>query len=616
MVVSVQTLDGLDNITGIANAQIGLATNYASAIAQGVADLSPPQINAVFPTGGVAPTPSTTTPPEFFPVIWNTPAVPSGFTGELDIGDYLPEAFDEEAPVLAFGTAPAVISDTVPEAPAVTLTFEDPTLELSMPAPPDLLLLNVTQFDGLNLPTIDYTVPELTVVAPSVVAYTPGTEYTSSLLSTLKTSLEDRITNGGTGLNPDVENAIWDRGREREARAMSDAILSLEQMESLGYALPGGVYLDARLKIATENANANMGLSREIMIKQAELELTNVLKALDTASALEAKMIEYANQTEQRLFDAARYATEAGVAVYNARVQAYAAYVDAYKAKVQVYTAQVQAETAKVDAYRATIAAEEAKAQINVALVQQYKVQADVALSAVEVYKARIAAIQSKAEIEQLKVAIFGEQIKGYTAKVNAYTANVEGFRASIQAEGTKQEAFRSQVDAYKAQVEAGAKVADARIAEYRGRIEAKSVEWDGYKAIAAAEASRAQSINAVNQTVAETYKAEVAGNSAYNDAILKQWQAKLEQAQRIAEIGVAVAKANGELYISARALALDASKVAAQVSAQIGAAALNAVNWSQSFSINGSVSEGFQSSFARSESKSESENYNYNFSA
>jgi hypothetical protein len=63
-----------------------------------------------------------------------------------------------------------------------------------------------------------------------------------ALLTNLESYLDDVIVNGGTGLNPDVENAIWDRGREREARSRSDALRGLDKMEEMGFALPPGVY--------------------------------------------------------------------------------------------------------------------------------------------------------------------------------------------------------------------------------------------------------------------------------------------------------------------------------------------------------------------------------------
>lgn len=606
-------ISGTD-IQAFAYEQADAAQNYLIQLGNAVSDLSPPTINPIFPDIGSAPLPVSTDPPDLAEVVWSIPAVPTAFTGTLDIGDYLPEPFDDNPPDLVYGSPPDLVTDPLPTAPGINLVFDDPELDVNLPAAPDLFSLNITPFDGITIPTIDFTVPELTAVSPSIREYTPGEDYTSGLLTAMQAELLDRITNGGTGLNPDIENAIWDRARERELRQQADSIAELERMETLGYSTPPGVYLDARIKIITETDYNIANLSREIMIKQAELELENVNQSLNLASSLEGKLIDYSNQVEQRLFEATRYATEAGISIYNANVQAYGAYVDAYKAKVQIYEAQVRGELAKVEAYKAEISAEQAKADVNRSIVEQYRVQVEAALSNIRIFEAEIKAIQTKAEVEKLKVMIFGEQVKGYTAQINAYTAGVEGFRATVQAEATKQDAFKAQVQAYSAQVDAGSKVIQSRIDEYLGQLEAKKVEWEGYKAMAQAEASRAQAVSAYNQSQSAAYTAEVRAISAYNEATTKQWQAALEQAQSVTQIGVAAAKANAELYVTTRSLALDAAKVGAQVSAQLGASALSALSLSNSFSISNAASN--VNNDSTSDSYSEAHNYNYSVTA
>jgi hypothetical protein len=71
---------------------------------------------------------------------------------------------------------------------------------VSLPAPPSLLSINVSAFGGVNIPTLDVTIPELTIDAPSVREYVPGAQYTSSLLTRSRRSCRTLSTNGGTGL--------------------------------------------------------------------------------------------------------------------------------------------------------------------------------------------------------------------------------------------------------------------------------------------------------------------------------------------------------------------------------------------------------------------------------
>jgi hypothetical protein len=341
-------------ITAYAEGRTSAADSYILKLGQLALSLNPPTINAEFP----GPRRRSADHPPACP----RPSLRScgrrllsrrPFSGTLDVADILPAAFDDAPPVMSFPTAPTPFSDALPDSPGIDFTYDMPTLEIALAPPPALLSLNISKFDGLNLPApLDNNVPELNIVAPSIREYQPGSLYTSTLLQSLQARLLDTLTRGGTGLAPDVEQAIWDRGREREARSQADAIEALDKMETLGYSLPPGIWLDARVKITTEGQYTFAGLSREVMIKQAELEQENVKQALTVAVQLEGQLMTYTNSVEQRLFESCKYATEAGIAIYNGKVQAYTAFVDAYKTKVAIYEAQIRGELARVDAYR------------------------------------------------------------------------------------------------------------------------------------------------------------------------------------------------------------------------------------------------------------------------
>lgn len=611
-------LGNASSIVAYAHGRVHVVDSFIGQLSNAVLSLQAPIITPEFPTGGVLPAIAVPEPPEFEAPVWVAPAMPSAFAEVLNLGDLEVEAFDIDPPEVLFGTAPAPFVGVMPDAPGINIDFEDPDLVVELPAPPALLALSVSSFAGINMPTFDEAAPTLEIVEPSIREYVPGAEYTSALLTALEQSLLERIQNGGTGIG-DAELPIWERGREREARAAADALAKLDQMEALGYAFPPGIYLDARIKIITETDYAERGHSREVMIKSAEMQLENVKHALTTAVQVEGQLLDHTNAVEQRLFESSRYATEAGIAIHNAKVQAFTALVEVYRSKVGVYEALVRAETQKVEAYKAQIGAEEAKARVNQALVDQYRAQIEAALSNVKVFEARIAGIQAKADIEKTKVMIFGEQVKGYATQVNAYTAGVEAFRAGLLTEQTKQQVYQAQVDAFNARVNASVRQIEARISAYKGRIDAKTAEFDGYRAAVQGESSRIQALTQMSGVVADTYKSEVAATSAYNETLLKQWQVVLDQNQRTAEIGISTAKANAELYISSRSLGLEAAKTGAQVAAQIGSAAINAVNFSGSVSS----SEGFSQSVGVSNSVSSSTsssvgtstNYNYNAS-
>lgn len=583
----------------------GMAGQFATQLLGYAQDVTKnlPVIEPQFPTGDKAPELTYSSMDALIKFTWDDYKFPDPFNGSLDLGDWMPEPFDGSPPELVFDTMPGPFTDTIGAGPGINTDFEFPTdPELVFPGVPNLLQIQNHTFNGVTIPEFTGEVGPLVIDDPRIVQYVPGQGYTSSLLTLLDSKITQRL-DGFSAMPPEVEQAIWDRGRDREIKQLQDGLDDLERMESLGYALPPGIWLDARTKLQTEYAAQSYGHSREVMIKQAELQQQNVRHAIDSAISLEGRLIEQYNQIETRTLESAKYVTNAGVEIYNAKVKAYSAYLDAYKTKAAVYEAQIRGEMAKVEAYKAEMQAEELKAQVNTALVQQYKTQIDAQMALVELFKAELSAIQTKASIEKLKIDIYGEQVKAYVGKINAYTGQIEAFKAKVSAETAKQEAFKSSVEAYSAQVGAQVKVIDAKIKEFEVELKAKEIEYDAFKARVAAQTEKVKGEAAFNSATAEGYKALVSGESAYNTAVTKQWQVALDQAQRVSEIANNAAKMNADLYMQSKAISAEAAKVGAQVYAQITAACLNAMNWSTSFSVSNSISNG--SSYGYSESHS-----------
>lgn len=600
-----------NQVTLLAPGFLAQAQTFLAQLGALSAALTPPVIDPNFPATPAAPNPITTSLPTLETWSWASISPPAAFSGTLDTNGLLPAPFTETPPAMSWGTAPAAFSGQEPELPPIDLNFTFPTLSYTLPSPPDLLSLQTVTAPTLNFPTFDAVAPTLTAIEPQVFQWGPETLYTSQELTLLKATLSDRISNGGTGLPPAVEEALWNRAREREYRQQADALADLDRMEAMGYALPPGVWLDARLKLQTETNNTMAGLSREIMIKQAELELENIIKAIEQLNMLEGKLIDYWNQYNQRAFEATKYLTQANIDVYNAKVKGFEALVEAYKSRVGVYEALIRAEIARVDAYKAQIEAEKTKVDMNTALVNQYEVQTKVALANVDIYKAELGAIQTRADIEKIKVEAYGEEIKAFVGLINAYTAQVEGYKAGVEAETAKQQAFKSKVDSYTATVQAGVAQIGAKVDEFKARLGAKELEYTSFKAQVEAQSEYARAISAQNSALVDAYKGQVSATSAYNEVLTKQWQAQIEIAARVAEIGVKAAEANAQLLMTARNMAIEAAKVGSQVSAQLGAAALNAVHYSESLSWSSSIA----GSMSISESDSKSDNTNRSLS-
>jgi hypothetical protein len=593
---------------------VNLAESYIQQLEAQAGQLAAPTINVDFPVITTPPAPGDVPPPSLQEVTWTVPGQPPPFSGSVDVSGLILPPFTGVAPILNFGTAPPPFSGTEPDAPVTNLDFTYPTVAVTLPSPPSLMTLDTVSFPTITIPPFDATVPALTALMPGPFNYLPGAPYTSQLLTDLQEELDLAITTGEfTTLNKAVQQALWDAGREREYRQQAAALNELNRMEALGYAFPPGVFVDARIKIQTETNYTIAGLSREIMVKQAELQLENITKAREQAVGLEGQLIQYANQTAQRAFEAAKYATEAGIALYNAQVQAYTASLEAYKTQALVYDTQIKGLLAQVQITQAQIEYEKTKAEINSSLVKQYEVEVQAAEAVLQIYKTQIEIIQTQASVEKIKVEIYGEEIKAFVGRINAYTAEIEGYKAGVEAQATIEQAYKTSVDAYTAEVNANVAQINARVAVFQSQVQAYQAQLAGYDSAIKGMIGQAQAASLFNTAAAEVFKAQVAAITSYNQVLTSQWEAVLNEQTQIAQIAVSAAKANGDLYIAARGLSLDASKVGAQVCAQLGAAALGAISWhnssqwSSSMSSSDSNSNSVSSSFSESNSTSSS---------
>lgn len=598
----------------VATQETAIALGYAAALGNLVGSLQAPVINPNFPTIATAPVPITAPLPVLQKVTWLTPTDPGAFNGTLVTSDLTPPPFTAIPPVLSFGTLPTPSFGNTPDSPQVDTNFTLPTLSLSLPAPPSLLSVNVVPFNGVTLPTFSATQPVLNAVAPNVTPYTEGAKYTSTLLTMVYTDLQRALTDGTwTGLSAAAETALWDRAREREYRQAADATAELDRMEAFGFAFPPGVWLDARLKVATELANNVAGASREIAIKQAEMQLENITKLREGAIQLESEQIKYANEIAQRAFEAAKYQTQAQVEIYNSLVQAYAAQQEGYKAAAMVYDYQIKGALAVAEVYRTQIEAEKVKAEINHEIVAMYAELLKGQELNVEIYKAQLGGIETQANIQKLKVEVFGEQIRAYVGQVSAYTAQVEGYKANAEAQVAVESAYKTQVEAYKVQVDAGIAQINSRVETYKANIGAYEARLEAYKAALQAMTEQARAAALYNSSQTDFYRAEIAGFSSYNDNLTKQWQAVIEIAEKQAEVGVKAAEAQGQLYVATKHLASEALKTGGTIAAQLGAAALNAIHFTTSASWSSAGTQSYAASASESDSTSTNENTNHN---
>jgi hypothetical protein len=326
----------------------------------------------------------------------------------------------------AIDTAPDIATLVVPTK-VTPPSYEDPTLG-------SLFNITLPTIPTIVFPAIDITAPIYSIPSPVAWSFNVGEVIITDdpMIQAVLDRLTANINTGGTGLSAAVEAAIWARGLEREEQQLDDSVDKATAMwAKKGFSLPDGELADSLMVLQTEYLNRKLDRSREIEIKQAELEQANLFKSMELAVNLASTLINMLIRYEELVFKGqeatAKYANE----YIDLQIKTYMSKVEAYKATAQVYESIIRAEIAKV-----------------------------------EVYKAQIEGQRLIGDVNKQTVEIYTEKIRATSVLVDRYKTEVQAMVAELEVEKAKIEANKLQFDVW-------AKKADVIIAKYNGEVEA-----------------------------------------------------------------------------------------------------------------------------------------------
>ncbi len=535
------------------------------------------------------------------PPIPNLPALPTaefvepgGLPGPLTatMRDVPIDDFDIDMPALDFGQAPELTIGTAPALPQVRDVAVPDAPDVVLPDAPEFLALQTHSFAGVNLHE-DWLakledIPQLSILEPAPFAYSPGARYASQLLDNLKATLNARIQ-GGTGLAPAVEQQLWDRARDRETQiALAREQEVLRGAEALGFPLPSGVLAGQLSDARREYHDKLSGLSRDISIKQAELEQANMRESIQFALQLETTLLDDCYKLEMLAFEAAKAAADNAIQAHNAALEHFKALLAGYQAYASAYDTIIKAELNKVEVFKALLAAEETKASINKSLVERYRAEIEGRMAAVEIYKARVGAAQTLVELEKARIQAGGEQVKAFVATVNAETAKADLYKTRVGAETAKVDAVGALARAYGSKVGAQAEAARVEVARFQALVSAKGLEWEGYKAQLSAATSRVEAAARTSSVIVDGYRLGASAAEAQAGAISRIWESNIKQYEAGRELTFRVSQANASATMHANDARMEAAKVQLATAMQKVASSWSAV--SAQAQISGSV--------------------------
>lgn len=114
-------------------------------------------------------------------------------------------------------------------------------------------------------------------------------------LDTLQAKLMEYVQTGGVGIEQDVQDAIFNQGRERDLQAVRDAMdLAGARTGARGCRYPTSMTKALQREILTTYQNAKTDLNREIVKLMAELAQKNVQFAIQSGISIEQLHSEFA----------------------------------------------------------------------------------------------------------------------------------------------------------------------------------------------------------------------------------------------------------------------------------------------------------------------------------
>jgi hypothetical protein len=221
--------------------------------------------------------------------------------------------------------------------------------------------INLEKID-LDLAQFDHLLGTAPIAPNNEFAFTE-VPYSSQLLVDLRARLLEWVDGRATGILPSVEQAIWDRGRAREVvvsnRKAREAVRSFAMR---GFPKPPGMLSTELQDAAQEAQNNSVTLSRDVMIKQAELEQSNRRFSLEQAWKVEEGAIAYTNQQMQRALESAKTLQQFLIEIFQQEVTEYGV-------EGQVYDARVRSETGAFTA-KTGVLVSEANLRVETARIQ------------------------------------------------------------------------------------------------------------------------------------------------------------------------------------------------------------------------------------------------------
>lgn len=512
-------------------------------------------------------------------------------------------------------TPPSLVYGPSPNAPTIEAPIAPPAAPpIVLPTEPDYTLPAVPTFEQLNLPTLpDIQLPEFDGARPVFVepplnenwSFTPE-DYASELLDDLTAQVR-RMMQGGTGLPAAIEQALFDRSRERvDEETLREAQATFDEFGTRGFTEPNGILTGRLLEVRQGAQNRKAENNRDITIRVHEVEVENVRFAVTQGIALEGVLINLHQQEQALLLQAAQFQRETAIAILNARISVFNAQLTAYQTDAQVLESRIRAELAKVEVFRAQIEGERVRGEINEQRVRLYAEQVRAVNLLADFYRTRVQAVQAQVDIEKSVVDRFRAQVDAYGERWRAFGSEADAYRATVQAEGEKANVYSTLANVFNTRVNAWNTGESLKIERERLRIQSHGQQLDAWRgqldtllANLQAEQARLQAVATSIGAKAQIYTAQAGVEQAASAATDRSFQLGLEKERAEVDTSLKAAEIRIQENIQLTQVMVRLKETLTQVLAQLAASSMSAVNFSASVGSSKSNSRSCSTSYS-----------------
>lgn len=472
----------------------------------------PPQLALPADLPDFTPEPAQPVRPNYFP--FSGISVPNATDGSEFVRDLVNAAdvpvFNPPVVTINIPNAPAPIDlSGLPIAPVLATVAIPVAPTLVQPELGNILQIVIPTFAGLNLPTFTAVAPTFDALDPAPLAWGEPV-YVSTGLPALKARVAAMLA-GGTGLTPAVEQALFDRLREK---VDNDASMkrgeAFATYASRGFDMPPGMLVE-QVNAASDAGRLQVNsFARDILVQSAAWEIENLRFAVTNGISLEAQLISLFNNEAERVFMAAKTRVEADTAIYNAKTAVFSARNQAYATAAAVLGELIKAELAKLEAFKAQIEAQTLVGTVNEQTIKAFLARQEGLKNLVELYKATVGGAQASIDAERAQVQMYGEGVQAYAARVTADKTRFDVYKTQIEGEVAKENLLEISARAFAATVEGYKAKGSIQTENVRAKVEALNAATTRFSALLQAERDRVSADSDVVRSQVAAFQADI----------------------------------------------------------------------------------------------------------